>query len=1218
MDWQPDSEATGTLVRLRGRSDGFGADAQAFARHGELLAQVPAVGHGFGAAASEATWLRFADQGQHVWDLAHDIARRGGMGFGANGIDAAEPDRLWSLARPPGLATDERLPKAQPAAAGEPIDAWHLARTGLDQARAAVSAAAQQGVLIAHLDTGFDPEHDQKPHHIDPGHRSLVRGEPRGQGAETPRDGNLPGVEQPGHGTATLAILAGPDYGGAPHATVLPLRVGRDVVIIRTGDVVAGFGEAVRREAQVLSMSMGGLASAALADVVNAAYEAGMVVVTAAGNTMYGKPFPSIVWPARFRRVIAACGIMKDDRAYEWPDAQPMAGCHGPIEKMATAVSAFTPDIPWAELGTRDGVSRAGGTSAATPQIAAAVALWLARWATELTPYHGWQRAEAARQALFTSIAGGATKPDLKFGWGVLDAMALLATPPMPIGQLQRKKEPPANASWGLLKLITGEGVGFADHGPESLFELELMQLLEQHRELADNEAGPELPAPEALSKDNASDRRAVRRVLERVEASPLASAALRRELRMRLAGGAGAASGGTSPPQPAKPPPSPPPAKSAPAPAGSPAKRWPPKRRLRIYARDPSLAASLATSDDVVATVEVRAERGLQPGPVGDYLEIIDVDPATDRVYDPVDLNSLDLALSDGLKPSEGNPAFHQQMVYAVAMRTIEVFEESLGRKMLWATGRTPGMTDAEREALPAYRQRLRIYPHAIRELNAFYSPARVAILFGYAPSTASTRDTVPAGTLVFSCLSADIIAHEVTHALLDGISPALRDASNPDVLAFHEGFADIVALFEQFRIKELVRRQLARRRGNLTGDAGPDVMAGQLGELAGQLGRGRGGGGALRDYAADRLRPPAERQFQYNTSKDAHDLGSVLVSAVYDAFLAIARRRTESLMRLATGGTGRLPEGELHPVLLDSLTEEVCKAASDVQRMMIRALDYLPPNDLTFGDFLRAAITADMDAWPEDRGGYRTALIEAFRGHDIYPRGLRTLSEETLSWNPPPPELAKFPWLTKLIKSFKLQPGRDWGRKQTALLAEKRRTDATAQMKAALASDAATPDRPLHKMLGLDPNLPAYVDSVRAKQRERGASELPLNRRLAFDVIMRIRQRRQLQIDPQNPDAGDFLFWGGATLIIDPFGLEVADDTPTTDRSGLKPAKDTPVIRYVVVKSMTSADRLARERAWRASGRSDGVQGAYGAARLGLAADEPFAMLHARTEEE
>lgn len=1202
MDWQPDSEATGTLVRLRGRSDGFGADAQAFARHGELLAQVPAVGHGFGAAASEATWLRFADQGQHVWDLAHDIARRGGMGFGANGIDAAEPDRLWSLARPPGLATDERLPKAQPAAAGEPIDAWHLARTGLDQARAAVSAAAQQGVLIAHLDTGFDPEHQQKPRHIDPGHRSLVRGEPRGQGAETPRDGNLPGVEQPGHGTATLAILAGPDYGGAPDATVLPLRVGRDVVIIRTGDVVAGFGEAVRREAHVLSMSMGGLASAALADVVNAAYEAGMVVVTAAGNTMFGKPFPSIVWPARFRRVIAACGIMKDGRAYEWPDAQPMAGCHGPLEKMATAVSSFTPDIPWAELGTRNGVSRAGGTSSATPQIAAAVALWLAKCAEQLEPYRGWQRAEAARQALFTSIAKGRTAPDLKFGWGVLDAIALLATEPLPIDQLQRV--PPATASWGLLKLITGEGVGFADRGPESLFELELMQLLEQHRELAETAAGPDLPAPEALNARNAADRQAVRRVLERVEASPLASAALRRELRMRLAGGAGAASGGTSPPQPAKPPPSPPPAKSAPAPAGSPAKRWPPKRRLRIYARDPSLAASLATSDDVVATVEVRAERDLQPGPVGDYLEIIDVDPATDRVYDPVDLSSLDLALSDGLKPSEGNPAFHQQMVYAVAMRTIEVFEESLGRKMLWASGRTPGMTDAEREALPAYRQRLRIYPHAIRELNAFYSPARVAILFGYAPSTASTRDTVPAGTLVFSCLSADIIAHEVTHALLDGISPALRDASNPDVLAFHEGFADIVALFEQFRIKELVRRQLARRRGNLTGGAGPDVMAGQLGELAGQLGRGRGGGGALRDYAADRLLPPAKRQFQYNTSKDAHDLGAVLVSAVYDAFLAIARRRTDSLMRLATGGTGRLPEGELHPVLLDSLTEEVCKAASDVQRMMIRALDYLPPSDLTFGDFLRAAITADMDAWPEDRGGYRTALIEAFRGHDIYPRGLRTLSEETLSWNPPPPELAKFPWLTKLIKSFELQPGRDWDRERTALRADERRHAATAQIRAALERDARARGQPLHRMLGLDPTLLAHVDSVRAKQRERGASELPLSQRLAFDVILRVRQWQELPIDPDDPQAGRFRFGGGATLVIDPFGLEAADDTP--------------VIRYVVVKSMTSADRLARERAWRASGRSDGVQGAYGAARLGLAADEPFAMLHARTEEE
>lgn len=44
------------------------------------------------------------------------------------------------------------------------------------------------------------------------------------------------------------------------------------------------------------------------------------------------------------------------------------------------------------------------GTSAATPQIAAAVALWIAKYRTELEKYpEPWMRVQAARFALFES-----------------------------------------------------------------------------------------------------------------------------------------------------------------------------------------------------------------------------------------------------------------------------------------------------------------------------------------------------------------------------------------------------------------------------------------------------------------------------------------------------------------------------------------------------------------------------------------------------------------------------------------------------------------------------------------------------------------------------------------------------------------------------------------------------------------------------------------------
>jgi subtilisin family serine protease len=65
----------------------------------------------------------------------------------------------------------------------------------------------------------------------------------------------------------------------------------------------------------VVSMSMGGLPSEAWADAINALYEAGVVVVTAAGNNYANLPTRFVVYPARFGRVIAACGVMANGAA---------------------------------------------------------------------------------------------------------------------------------------------------------------------------------------------------------------------------------------------------------------------------------------------------------------------------------------------------------------------------------------------------------------------------------------------------------------------------------------------------------------------------------------------------------------------------------------------------------------------------------------------------------------------------------------------------------------------------------------------------------------------------------------------------------------------------------------------------------------------------------------------------------------------------------------
>jgi hypothetical protein len=66
---------------------------------------------------------------------------------------------------------------------------------------------------------------------------------------------------------------------------------------------------------------------------------------------------------------------------------------------------------------------------------------------------------------------------------------------------------------------------------------------------------------------------------------------------------------------------------------------------------------------DVSVATVTVPWEQDLKPGPVGEYLEVVDVDPASNACYAPVDLNHPNILHESGLAPSESSPQFHQQM---------------------------------------------------------------------------------------------------------------------------------------------------------------------------------------------------------------------------------------------------------------------------------------------------------------------------------------------------------------------------------------------------------------------------------------------------------------------------------------------------------------------------------------------------------------------------
>jgi hypothetical protein len=354
--------------------------------------------------------------------------------------------------------------------------------------------------------------------------------------------------------------------------------------------------------------------------------------------------------------------------------------------------------------------------------------------------------------------------------------------------------------------------------------------------------------------------------------------------------------------------------------------------------------------------------------GPTGARLEVIDYHPPSRTYLEPVDLDVAAVAMHGGISANEQNPQFHQQMVYAVAASVLNQFDRALGRTLWFSRGR-----------------RLRLYPHAFVGANAFFLPDENAVVFGYFKAGRNPGPNLP-GQYVFSCLSHDIVAHEVTHAVVHRLRPYFRQRTNPQVGAFHEAMADIVAVLLHFRLEGVLELALAQ--------AGVDLAEGSaLVELGGQFGYARGDTAALRSA----LRQPDVAALA--NARTEHRRGAILLAAVFDAFRSAYRAEVAPLLALLEPLEPGVPLDER---LIRTLAAAARTIADRLLLLCIRAFEYLPPTDVTFGDFLRALVTADVEIFPGDETGLRGRMIEAFRLHGIMPEGAYSLAEESLRWDP------------------------------------------------------------------------------------------------------------------------------------------------------------------------------------------------------------------------
>ena len=334
-----------------------------------------------------------------------------------------------------------------------------------------------------------------------------------------------------------------------------------------------------------------------------------------------------------------------------------------------------------------------------------------------------------------------------------------------------------------------------------------------------------------------------------------------------------------------------------------------------------------------------------------------------------------------------------------------------------------------------------------------------------------------------------------------------------------------------------------------------------------------------------------------------EPHARGSLLVAAVFEAFLSIYRRRTADLVRIATGGTGVLPQGELHPDLVSRLADEAAKCAGHVLNMCIRALDYCPPVDPTFGDYLRALLTADYDLVRYDDLGYRVAFIEAFRRYGIYPLDVRSLAVDSLLWRKPVQQDFS-PQVLPMLQEMRRLADQQGYTSERERLYDQQRAACTFLHDQVFAQ--VTPN--MVAELGLDvTRLLCDGKPVLEVHSARRAHRVGPDGQTLNDVVIEVTQRRpayfdtklQAQVDASLGDpAGDlgavhppdFWFRGGTTLLVD---------------------LDSGAVRYAIYKDIWSAARLARQRDFLSEQTDNSLRAMYFGS-LKDSKQEPFAFLH------
>ena len=579
---------------------------------------------------------------------------------------------------------------------------------------------------------------------------------------------------------------------------------------------------------------------------------------------------------------------------------------------------------------------------------------------------------------------------------------------------------------------------------------------------------------------------------------------------------------------------------------------RAPLVRPLRIYTLDPSVSDRMGG----VATVHVPYEK-LEPGPIGSLFAVNSTARPRSSTAEALDLDDPHLLLSGGLSPTPTNGRFHMQMVYAVCSLTYAAFRRALGRDIAWAsTAPADGPLRLVVRPFGFERRQRRLQPRSRRPVVRLLPRRR-----------ARRRASRSRAGSISTALSHDIIAHETTHALLDGLRSSFLDPTNVDVPAFHEGFSDLVALFLHFTYADVVEQAIRDSGGTHHARVAADRHRARVRLRAiADRPRRRAAIGRRRRRAWRRSIPtslprqggrPARLRSEARVARARIGARVGGVRGVHDHRPA----QDGALLSASPASIARRSAGvPLSEALVKAIAQEACDVAGQFLNICIRAIDYCPPADMELGEYLRAIITADGDIERTDKWGFREALMRSFRRRQIFPDHVLFMTEDAVRWQPPGDSLH--------IKGLAFRDLRVRGRSRASRRAPRswcaRRTrSASSSPTRSTRSASASSRRPS--------GCPRASSRRRRRSCSRSASPAAPRPTAASSSIWSAKSPSRA---PSTARAMLFDVNGGCTVVIDPEGK----------------------VRYSIFKKFDSEDRQARQlaamrgplkRFWKKSGR-------------------------------